>query len=178
MRRYFTCSAAVLSLVAYASACGDDMLVAPEELPVEAALVVAAIDTAAVSEPAADLGTVSDMLEDPFVHLLIGSLNNPAAVHAIRASVTAISSEWTAHKPGSGRLTLTSARLALTSARSEIEVYADDREADADDVVTLAALRLIFDHAAELSMQDTENGETGQAEPEYRSIPEKSQQER
>ena len=81
MRRYFTCSAAVLSLVAYASACGDDMLVAPEEPPAEAAVSVATIDMAAVS----------DVLEDPFVHLLIRSLNNPAAADAIRASVTAVS---------------------------------------------------------------------------------------
>ncbi len=159
MRRYFTCSAAVLSLVAYASACGDDMLVAPKELPVEAALVVATMNAAAVS----------DVLEDPFVHLLIRSLSNPAAADAIRASVTAVSRELSAYKP-------VSAQLALTSARSEIEVYADDREADADDVLTLAALRLIVGHAEKLAVQETEDGATGQAED--RSIPERIQQER
>ncbi len=161
MRRYFTCSAAVLSLVAYASACGDDMPVAPEDPPVEAAVSVATINTAAVS----------DVLEDPFVHLLIRSLNNPAAADAIRASVTAVSRELSAYK-------LVSAQFALTSARSEIEVYADDREADADDVVTVAELRLIFGLAEKLSVQDTEDGPTGQPEAEDRSIPERIQQER
>ncbi len=159
MRRYFTCSAAVLSLVAYASACGDDMLVAPKELPVEAALVVATMNAAAVS----------DVLEDPFVHLLIRSLNNPAAADAIRASVTAASRGLNAYKP-------VSARLAFASARSEIEVYADAREADPNDVLTLAALRLIVGLAEKLSVQDTEDGPIGQ--PEDRSIPERIRQER
>ena len=152
MRRYFTCSAAVLSLVAYASACGDDMPVAP----VEAAVSVAAIDAAAVS----------DVLEDPLVHLLIRSLNNPAAADAIRASVTAASRELSAYKP-------ISARLAFASARSEIERYADDREADADDdVVTLAALRLVFGQAENLAAQDTENGATEQGEADEPGTPE------
>ncbi len=161
MRRYFTCSAAVLSLVAYASACGDDMLVAPGDPPVEAAVSVATINPAAVS----------DVLEDPLVHLLIRSLNNPAVADAIRVSVTAASRELSAYKP-------VSARLALASARSEIEAYADDREADPDDVLTLAALRLIVGLAEKLSVQDTEDGPTGQPEAEDRSIPEKIQQER
>ena len=154
MRRYFTCSAALLSLVAYASACGDNMPVAPEEPPVEAAVSIATIDTAAVS----------DVLDDPFVHLLIRSLNNPVAADAIRASVAAASRELSAYKP-------VSARLAFASARSEIEAYADDREADADDVVTLAALRLIFGHAEKLAVQETDEGATPQGEAEEPGIP-------
>ncbi len=51
-----------------------------------------------------------------------------------------------------------SAPLALASARSEIERYANDREADADDVVTLAALRLIFGQAKEHAPQDADDG--------------------
>ena len=136
------------------------MPVAPEA----AAVSAAAIDKAAVSELADVLVTVSDILEDPFVPLLVGSLNNPAAVHAIRASVTAVSGELSAYKP-------VSARLAFASARSEIERYADDREGDAHDVVTLAALRLIFDHAEKLSVQDTDEGATAQGEAEERGMP-------
>ncbi len=146
------------------AACEDEMPVAPEKPPVEAAVSVAAVDAAAVHQAADRPGTFTDVLDDPFVHLLIGSLNNPAAAHTIRASLTAASRELSAYKP-------VSARLAFASARSEIEVYADDREADADDVVTLAALRLIFGHAEKLAVQETDEGATPQGEAEEPGMP-------
>ncbi len=161
-------SAALLALLLLVTTCGEEPLLAPEKPPDEAALSVAAVDAAAMRQAADEPGTFTDVPDDPFVHLLIGSLNNPAAADAIRASVTAASRELSAYKP-------VSARLAFASARSEIKRYADDREADADDVVTVAALRLIFGLAEKLSVQDTEDGPTGQPEAEDRSIPEKIQ---
>ena len=152
-------STALLALLLLVTTCGEERLLAPEE----PALSVAAVDTAAVTEPADYVFTLSDMLEDPFVHLLIRSLNNPAAAEAIRASLTAASGELSAYQP-------ISAQLALASAQSEIEKYADEGETDADDVVTLAALRLIFDQAEELSAQDTDDGATEQGEAEEREI--------
>lgn len=92
----------------------------------------------AVHQSTDELGTFTHVLDDPFVHLLIGSLHNPAAADAIRTSVTAASRELNAYEP-------VSARRAFASVRSEIEAYADDPEADANDVVALAALRLIFE---------------------------------
>lgn len=120
------------------AACGDEMPVASEEPPVQASVSVAAPDPVAVHQATDELGTFTRVLDDPFVHLLIGSLHNTGAADAIRASVTAASRELSAYEP-------VSARLAFASARSEIEAYADDPEADANDVVTLAALRLIFE---------------------------------
>ncbi len=154
-------STALLALLLLVTTCGEERLLAPEEPPVEAALSVAAVDAAAV--PADDVVTLSDMLEDPFVHLLIGSLNNPVAAEAIRASLTAASGELSAYQP-------ISAQLALVSAQSEIETYADEGEADADDVVTLAALRLIFGQADEQAVHDTDDGATEHGEAEEREI--------
>lgn len=114
-----------------AVACGQDDLVAPEQ-PVS--------DVLAESENA--------LRADPLVALLLGSLKDPTAVDAVRVAMARLSEEPQA--TNSALLAEDVARVgSLVEELASGDTTGGAMDGEADDLVALAALGLLLEHARE-----------------------------
>lgn len=118
-------TSAALLLALGAAACGEDKVLAPEESVVQDSVSAALAD--------------ADLLADPFVNLLIGSLKDAAAADAIRVALgqLAAGAELTNLAP------LVEELVTENAAESETG-------ADAEDIVALTALGLLLESAGEV----------------------------
>ena len=135
-----TPSLAVFLSVAAGLACGDSPI-GPAGEPVKAEQ---AGHAEAVFQPEPTMAAGDGMpspaylLDDPLLHLLLGSLQDVRSAAPLRASLYAAG---TAFK-GQDR---TTGHGALESARSALDRYRRARNPSPDDEITLGALRLMLD---------------------------------
>jgi hypothetical protein len=143
MRRHIL--AALLPLALFGLACADQPTgpagqPAQAEQAVQAEAVFQPEPTMAAGAPApvAALVARADLLVDPLLRLLLGSLQDVRSAEPLRASLHAAA---TAFK-GRDR---TAGQGALESARSALDRYRQAQNLSPDDEITLGALRLMLD---------------------------------